>query len=232
MKIRSGACALLLLTPAGTPVPALAQGPTIALEARAGYDRPTTDLGRTAILRAQGTVSFGRVEAGPRFGIAALARLDRMWGVRLSVDHAPDRDVRGVWACAPFVACPSVLIEPEGRVRTWTVGADVRLHPDIGEAPVRPVVFVGGGLRGHELRWTSPVEDVPIPRSFSDTNGFWRLGAGLSGDVGPVELFGEAEGTVGPFGAGEERSIEGTVPDGRNTNVDLGVVLGVRLTVR
>lgn len=213
------------------PSNALGQDPPFGFELRAGFVSPTSELGRTEVLQGAGYVVFDEPGTAATLGGAVLARVSGPWSLRVSVDHQFDTDVDGAWYCAPFVACPAVLIEPEGQLRRWVLGADVRLRALSVPGPVQPVVFAGGGVRWSRLRWSSPIDEVPIPQAFDQQDFFWRLGLGASGRVGPVELFGEAGGTVGPFGVESEQYIEGLVPDGRETGLDVGVIAGVRIGI-
>lgn len=209
-----------------------AQGTTIDVELRAGFVHPTTDLGRTAVVGGAGSVTFGQADTGPLLGAGVAVAPTSAWGFRVMVDHGFARSMTGLWECAPFVACPAVLIEPQGDVSDWTFGADVRFTPSLALGPLRPSLFAGAGIRRFHLEWASPLLQVPIPTTVDETNAFARMGAGVSGHVRPIELFGEVTGTFGPFGAEEERFIEGSVPDGRTTNVDVGLVMGLRVHLR
>lgn len=72
---------------------------------------------------------------------------------------------------------------------------------------------------------------APIPQAFHESAPFGRVGVGLSRAIGPLELFGEADTIVGPFGAEARQYIEGLVPDGRKTGFDVGATAGLRLGV-
>jgi hypothetical protein len=233
MNVRTLACTTVCLLPTVIcPPSAVAQkdGKRVAVEARFGYVRPTAELGRTAVLESTGYVEFGKADPGASVGAAALVHLNGPFSVRLAVDYSLGSNARGQWSCAPFVACPAVVILADGEISRTSVGGDLRYTPKASEWPVEPVVFAGAGWRWHRLRWTAD-PDVPIPDAFDESDFFTRVGAGAARDAGPASFFFEIETLIGPFGSEEERFIEGSVPADRNTQVDVGLVAGVRLGV-
>jgi hypothetical protein len=201
-----------------------------SVEVRAGYDHPSAELGRTATLESNGYVDFGQADPGFALGIGASVRLTERLGLRVALDHGFARSVRGQWLCAPFVACPAVIVTADGRLRRWSLSGDLQFAPRLSGCAVRPMVFVGAGWRQHRLGWTT-APDIPVPTAYHESDAFGRAGIGASRELGPVTLFAELEALFGPFGSGEELFIEGSVPANRNTQLDMGVTAGIRLGV-
>jgi hypothetical protein len=204
----------------------------VALEVRAGWVGPTTDLGRTAILEGLGFVEFEEPPSTWSTGLGIVVDWAEAWSTRLTVDRAAASDVGGQWFCAPGLACPSVLILVGAELDRWTVGADMLYRPALPNPIATPEVFIGAGVRHHRLRWDSPIPEVPIPTEFDETDMVVRMGLGASRGLGPVALVGQLQGDLGGFGSAEERLGEHRVPDGRVLNVDLAAGLGVRIRLR
>lgn len=179
------------------------------------------------MIDSHGYVDFGRPADAPSLGVGAVVTWSDAWSTRLTVDRGRSGDVPGRWFCAPFVVCPSVLIRVNGELTTWTLGGDVLFSPSVPNPVAGPTLFVGAGIRHRDLGWDSPNEQVPIPTRFARTDLVARLGLRAARTVGRVELHAEVRSDFGRFGAGEERFIEGSIEDGRVTNVDVGVSLGV-----
>ncbi|MDH3224108.1 MAG: hypothetical protein OEO23_10375, partial [Gemmatimonadota bacterium] len=202
MKISSlvlmGTC---LVAP--TALAAQAHNPArLSFEARAGYTIPTRELGRTGILGTprQGYLAFEEMEAGPIFGAGLAAHLSGPFSVRMTGDYAPETDARGQFFCEITTPCPAVLQLVEAQVRRWSVGADLQLRLPHVVAAVEPTLFVGVVRRTHQVRWESPILEVPIPTSYDRSSYYLRPGIGVSRSTGPVALFLEAEAVIGDFG--------------------------------
>ncbi len=207
----------------------------LSFEARAGYTLPTRELGRTGVLGTpgQGYLALEEADAGPVFGAGLTAHLSGPLSVRVTGDYAPETDARGQFFCELSSPCPAVLQLVEAQVQRWSVGADLQLRLPQVVAAVEPMFFVGVVRRTHEVRWESPILEVPIPTSYDRSSYYLRPGLGASRSAGPVAFFLEAEALIGGFG--ETPFPDGTVPPDQlgdpRRQVDLGLTAGVRLRV-
>lgn len=208
--------------------------PRISLEARLGYTRPAGDLGRADSFIG-GYVAFKEVEAGPSLGGGLSVRLGGPFVARVRADHATETTVGGQWFCDAFTPCPAVLILVDGRVRSWSLGAEIHYRPRPSGWPFEPTVFVGSGRRTRRIRWDSPVPEVPIPTSYDQTDTFLRAGFGGSRTLGPASLFVEVETLLDSFGRDLPLFVEGVVPPDElgdpDTLMELQVSLGVRIGI-
>lgn len=203
---------------------------SVWLEPRAGWAGAAGDLGRTAILAGMGFTRFDEVEGSPVFGLGVAVTLSEAISLRAFVDRATNADARGEWMCAPFIACPSVVMEVEGEVGRWSGGLDVLIDPGFDLGPMESHLIAGVGLRRHTLTWGDPaVLNLGVAaHRFTDTDPVLRLGVGLAHRLRSAELFGSFEATGGRFGAPGMQLIEGSLPDGRDTRIDLATLVGVR----
>lgn len=219
----------------GFAVPATAQLPgSIWVEPRVGWSVARGDLGRTDILGNAGSLRFDEIDPGPALGVGAGVTLTSVLAIRGSVDVSPDADATGVWSCAPFVACPSVVLTVEGRVARRTVSVDAILDPGLNLSIVRARIVAGVGLRHYTMTWEDPsldAFDLPEHR-FESTESVLRLGIDLASAVGAGELFASLEASGGRVGGERVLFIEGVVPDGRETRIDFGLLAGVRWPLR
>lgn len=229
---RSVGATLLL---AGLAVPVLTQEPgSVWVEPRLGWSFAHGELGRTDILQAAGSLRFDDIENGPALGVGAGVTLTSTLALRGSVEISRDVDATVVWSCAPFVACPSVVLTVEGQVARWAAGVDAIVDPGVVVATVRPRIVVGAGVRHYTMTWDDPIVaafDVPVHR-FEGTEPALRLGLELASRAGHGEIFASFEATGGRFGGERAHFVEGAVPDGRKTRVDLGLFAGVRWPLR
>ncbi len=212
--------------------PLVAQTGTVWVEARGGWLVPTNDLGRTDVIANSGFGVFERVDGSPVLGVGVGLGLGTRWALRASYDHALDADVRGEWKCAPFVACPSVLLPLDGVMSRQTAMIDAMYRP-AAELPLTPVLFAGLGVRKSRLTWSEPAADITLPAfSFDETDPVVRFGLGLERTLGATSLFGEVAMTTTRFGGASFESIEGSLPADRDLSLDLGLFAGVRITLR
>lgn len=208
-----------------------------SLEGRMGYVYPLRDLGRTAPLGspATGFAAFGQAEDTPTFGLGFTTKLGRTFSLRITGDYALETVVSGQWFCEGFSPCPAVLQLVDGRLDSWSVGADLRLRLSGGTHGFEPTAFLGVARRSFDLRWGAPVPEVPIPTAFQKAGWYLRPGLGLSRTVGSVSLFTEAEALVGRFGAAPPLFIEGYTPadtmPARPIQLDLGFSVGIRIPI-
>ena len=86
------------------------------IEPRAGYIFPTRDLGRTDIIDNQGFGVFEDADPTAVLGLGAGVDLGSGFAIRASADWTLEASVNGEWRCAPFVACPAVLLPLDGNL--------------------------------------------------------------------------------------------------------------------
>lgn len=177
---------------------------------------------------------FDEIDDVPSVGVGVGVTVSPTLAIRASVERSADADATGTWSCAPVVACPSVVLRAEGEVGRWAAGLDAIVDPGVAFATVRPRIVAGVGVRHYTMTWNDPEPvDVGVPtHRFQDTEPALRLGIDLASSVGAGELFASLEATGGRFGGGRARFVEGVVPDGRSTRVDLGLFAGVRWPLR
>lgn len=210
--------------------------PRLTLEGRAGYTNPTRALGRTGVLNTSegiGYASFEKADGTPVFGAGATARVAGPFSLRILADYALETETRGQWFCDGLLPCPAVLQPVEGRVRTWSLGADLQVRlPEVAWR-IEPTAFVGVSRRSHRIRWEPFSSDVPIPTAFDQARIYVRPGVGLARSVGGFSLFVEADALIGEFGADRPLFVEGTRPVDQLpapiTQVDLGFTVGARV---
>lgn len=239
MRVSVWVLALTCLMGSGDLVAQDRDLPRFSVEARAGYTNPTRELGRTPVLQesqtALGYVAFGEVEATPVLGVGATARLHGPLSLRLLADYGLETSVEGQWFCDVIAPCPAVLQLVKGDVRTWSVGADLRLAlPQIAWG-LEPTAFVGVARRSYRIRWNSPIPEVPIPTAHDQANYHLRPGLGVARTFGSVAFFAEADASIGDFGAELPVLIEGTTPSDdlgdRGTQFDIGLSVGARFVL-
>ncbi len=219
----------LVLVALAIPGALHAQAGHVWLEARGGWLFPTSDLGRTDVIDNWGYGVFEQVDDGAVFGVGLGVGLGSRWAIRASFDHALDVPVHGQWQCAPFVACPAVLLPLEGDLTRWSVVVDALVRPAL-EILVTPVFSAGVGVRRNALSWGEPAADVTLPAfSFSDTDVLVRFGVGAERALGNATLFGEFQMTTARFGGGAFESIEGSIAADRDVSIEMGLVAGVRI---
>jgi len=140
--------------------------------------------------------------------------------------------VSGEWRCAPFAACPDVLLPLEGEMERWSVGLDALYRPT-SALPVDVRLFVGVGYRRNHLSWGEPSADVQLPAfEFEEGRVAYRLGGGLERSLEAISVFGEAEALASNFGGAPYESIEGNLEGKRQTTLDVSVVGGFRIRLR
>ena len=93
------------------------------------------------------------------------------------------------------------------------------------------MAFAGVGLRRSALGWDYDPPLTNVASRFGETDLALRFGMGTRRRLGRGELFGELDGVLSRFGKGEERLVEGSVPSGRRTTLDLGLTTGFRIPV-
>lgn len=222
--------AAALLGPA-VAAPAAAQVGRVWIEPRAGWVVPTRDLGRTDVIGASGYGEFGRLDAGLSLGVGVGVAVADAWALRLSGDRTSNLAVSGEWRCAPFVACPDVLLPLDGEMDRWSVGLDVIYRPAAG-LPVEPTLFAGLAVRESSLTWDAG-DIVQFPAlGFEERGIAYRLGAGLQRAVGPTTAFAEVEASTSRFGGAAYPSIEGDLEADRPAALDIGLMAGMRIRVR
>lgn len=221
------------------PLRATAQaGPfgSVSLELRGGYSFPSEGLGRTGVLDGTGYVAFSRPDPTARLGVGIEFGLVGPLAARITADRALETGADGQWFCDAFSPCPSVLILVDGRMRLWSAAADVVFRPATTGWPLVPTLFIGAGIRDYDLRWESPIPEVPIPTEFRNRRVFVRPGLGAELARGGWTAFAEVDAAIGGFGTSAPLFIEGTTPPDQMgeppRQVDIGISLGLRLRVR
>jgi hypothetical protein len=201
-------------------------------EPRVGWMVSTRDLGRTDVIENTGFGVFEQVDPTVSLGLGIGVDLGSGVGLRVSADLALAASVHGEWRCAPFVACPAVLLPLDGDLTRWNGAVEALYTIPIGFR-LRPVAFAGVGVRRAGLEWNEPAADVTLPAfSFDDTEAIYRLGAGAVYSLGAAaEIFGQVEATATRFGGGAYDSIEGSVEADRKLSFDMGFLVGVRVRV-
>jgi hypothetical protein len=223
--------AALLLGPA-VVTPAAAQVGQVWIEPRAGWVLPTRDLGRTDVIGGSGYGVFEQVEAGLTVGVGVGVGVADAWALRISGDRTRDLAVSGEWRCAPFVACPSIILPLDGELDRWSVGLDVVYRPALG-LPVEPTLFGGLALRQSSLTWSPNTVPITLPAlGFEDRETVFRLGAGVQRAIGAATAFAEVEASTSRFGGAPYASIEGGLEADRHAALDIGLIAGMRVRVR
>lgn len=198
------------------------------VEPHIGWNAPTSDLGRTDIISSNGFGEFERAEPHAVFGLGVGLNLGNQWSLRASVDRALEAAVEGEWKCAPFVACPAVLLPLDGQLSYWNVALDALYRIPL-PVPVSPYLSAGIGLRKSDLDWSDPPADIVLPAfSFNETNVAYRLGVGVEYLTGVAAFFGAVEASASRFGGAPFRSIEGSIEEDRPLALEMGITAGVR----
>jgi hypothetical protein len=223
--------AALLLGPA-VVTPAAAQVGQVWVEPRAGWVLPTRDLGRTDVIGGSGYGVFEQANAGLSVGVGVGVGITDAWALRLSGDRTSDLAVSGEWRCAPFVACPSVLLPLDGELDRWSMGLDVMYRPALG-LPVEPTLFGGLAVRQSSLTWDPPAADLTLPAlGFEERGVLYRLGVGVQRAIGAATAFAEVEASTSRFGGAPYRSVEGGLEADHQAALDIGLIGGIRVRVR
>jgi len=229
--VRTLTFAAALLGTLWLPVAGHAQAETTAwIEARGGLtSRPSSE-----VPLGWGAVVFEARAGAPWAGVGFGARLLDRWGARVVVDHSPEAPLDGQWTCTA-ADCPLWLVDVAGRAQHWSVGWDLEYTPTVWLGHVRPTLFAGLGARQSRIRWGGDAARADAPGSaYEELSLTGRFGTRLATRLGPAELFGEVDGSLGRMGARrQERAVLGAAsPSGSEYRAALGLGVGLSAGLR
>ena len=163
---------------------------------------PAGDFGRIAeTAPGAGTYAavVGGLPAAPALGLAAEVGLgDSPWSLRAAGLWSFEGEGVVTLDCADQ-ACPSVLIREEMETRMYAIVGALAFHPGVSLWSIRPLVAVGGGVRGRSFEWSG---DELVFRSgdVDLRDAVLHASAGLARPLGAGEVVLEVGDSMGRVG--------------------------------